>query len=478
MKRKNRFLAALLLSTVIYISGCGMTTTGNSTTQISSSDTTSSQDTSSTTTEISVSSETNTYMTDNDVSASSSTLLDTENMFTERDLEQEADLQSATSISLESEKDVTIDSEGVYVITGQVTDSTIIVDADSAKVQLVLDNVSITNEDAPAIYVKNADKVIITTTSTENTLTVTGSYSSDGNTNTDAVIFSKDDLVFNGVGTLTIFSTENGIAGKDDIKFTGGTYNITSVADAIEAKDSIRISDGSFTIRSEKDGLHSENSDDLSSGYVYISGGTFDIEVSADGIQATSVLMINGGTFNINAREGLEATYVQINDGNLTISASDDGINASSKSTNYDVVIEINGGNLNITMASGDTDALDANGSLYINGGTVDITAQFAFDFDNEAKLTGGTVTVNGEEVTEITNSMMMGGQRPFGGGNGQGFNGENPPQMPEGTDRPELPEGFDESTLPQKPEGFDGANPPQKPEGFDNSKNTRNGES
>ena len=66
-------------------------------------------------------------------------------------------------------------------------------------------------------------------------------------------------------------------------------------------------------------------------------------------------------------------------------------------------------------MGSGDTDALDANGSLTINGGTVDITAQFAFDFDTTGKLNGGTVTVNGEKVTEITESMQMGGG-PNGG--------------------------------------------------------------
>lgn len=54
-------------------------------------------------------------------------------------------------------------------------------------------------------------------------------------------------------------------------------------------------------------------------------------------------------------------------------------------------------------MGDGDTDALDANGSLIINGGTIDITAQFAFDYDTSAELNGGTVTVNEEQVTAIT---------------------------------------------------------------------------
>ena len=79
-------------------------------------------------------------------------------------------------------------------------------------------------------------------------------------------------------------------------------------------------------------------------------------------------------------------------------------------------------------MAQGDTDALDSNGNLLVSGGTIDITAQFAFDYDGTASFTGGTITVNGEQVTEITNSMMMGGGMGPGGemgGMGPGGMGE-----------------------------------------------------
>lgn len=347
--------------------------------------------------------------------------IDTSDLFTERDLAQEADLVGATYLSLESGKDVTITDEGVYVLVGDVEDVTVIVDAEAAKVQLVLDGVTITNTDWPAIYVKNADKVFVTTTEgTQSTLSVTGTFVADGETNTDAVIFSKDDLVLNGLGTLTVNSTDNGITSKDDLKITGGTYIINSTSDALEANDSIRIADGNISITTEKDGLHCENEDDDTLGYVYICGGTLNINASDDGIHATTYVQVDGGTLQLSGGEAIEGTYIQINGGDISVSAWDDGINASYKSNSIgDPTIDIRGGNLSITMAQGDTDALDSNGYLYVSGGTVDISAQFAFDFVYGSQFTGGTIYVNGEQVSEIAESMMMGGMGGPGGGMG-----------------------------------------------------------
>jgi hypothetical protein len=354
-------------------------------------------------------------------------LAEDESVFSDRDLEQEADLTDATEITLTSGEDVTISSEGVYHISGNAEGTTIIVEAaDTDKVQLVLDGVTITNTNAPAIYVKSADKVFVTITG-DNNLSVSGAFAEDGTTNVDAVIFSKDDLVLNGTGTLTVSSTANGITCKDDLKITGGTYEVTSTEDAFEANDSISISDGSFDIDSKKDAFHCEDSDDDTVGSIYIADGTFNIEAGDDGIQATTTLTIDGGTFDITAVEGLEATYIQINDGTINISASDDGINATQKSTAYDVLIEVNGGDITVVMGAGDTDGFDANGSIIINGGTIDVTCNSAFDFDNTATLNGGTVIINGEEVTEITNSMMGPGGMGGRGGMGGGFNGQMP---------------------------------------------------
>ena len=78
--------------------------------------------------------------------------------------------------------------------------------------------------------------------------------------------------------------------------------------------------------------------------------------------------------------------------------------------TGANIFIKVTGGDIKLEVGQGDTDALDSNGDLIVSGGSLDITAQFAFDFDGTAEYSGGNLTVNGETVTEITNSMMMGG--------------------------------------------------------------------
>ncbi|MCR5785359.1 MAG: carbohydrate-binding domain-containing protein [Eubacterium sp.] len=395
---KKSIIAVLAVSMITSLAACG---------------TTSSESTSEETT-----TETESETTDSETATATSTSAESDSdYFTDRDLEQTADLTDAEYITLSDGTDVEITEEGVYVISGSATDVTITVDCEdeNAKVQLVLDGASITNTDMPAIYVKAADKVFVTLADgTSSTLEVTGTYATDDEENFDAVIYAKDDLVLNGTGSLTIVSASgNGIAAKDDLKITGGTYDITASDSALDVNDLIAICDGDITINATNDGLHCEYSDDDTVGEIYISGGTFNITAGDDAIHAQTLITIDGGTFTINAAEGIEATYIIINDGTIDITASDDGINAASKSSAYTATIEVNGGEITISMSGNDTDAMDSNANIIINGGTIDITGDSAFDYDGTGELNGGTVTVNGEEITELTNSMMGG----MGGG-------------------------------------------------------------
>ena len=353
--------------------------------------------------------------------ATSNGAIDASDLFSNRDLRQTAELNGAETCTLSSGTDLTITSEGVYILQGSVENVTVYVDAgDEDKVQLVLNGLHVTNDSFPVIYVKNADKVFVTTAEdTDNALSVTGTFRADGSTNTDAVMFSRDDLVLNGLGSLSISSSDNGVSCKDVLKITGGVLTVRAQDHALEANDAIAIADGTVTLTAGKDGLHAKNEDDNREGWIYICGGTLNVNAADDGLHAVSVLQIDGGTLNVTAAEGMEATWVQINNGSITIQATDDGINGAKKSSAYTACVEINGGVLTVTMGQGDTDGIDSNSNLTITGGEININAQSPFDYDGTLTHTGGTITVNGTRTTQITNPFGGGPGGPAGGGRG-----------------------------------------------------------
>ena len=172
--------------------------------------------------------------------------------------------------------------------------------------------------------------------------------------------------------------------------------------------------------------VHVEDSDDDTTGWFYMNGGTLNITAGDDGIHATTTATIDDGKITASSAEGIEATYIKINGGTIDITASDDGINAAKKSSAYTTpTVEFNGGSTTINMGQGDTDGVDSNGNLYINGGTITVNAQSPFDYDGTAEKNGGTIIVNGTETDTIQNQMMGGGMR--GGMGGQdGFQQNN----------------------------------------------------
>ena len=316
---------------------------------------------------------------------------------------------------------VTVNGPGTYLVSGTLANGGIVVNADKQdKVQLVLNDVSISSDTGAAIYVAQADKVFVTLAEgTSSTLTNGGRFAQDADGEIDAVIYAKDDLTLNGSGSLTISSPAgHGIVGKDDVTVTGGSYAITSPDSAMTANDTLAVAGGSFQITTNKDGLHSENSDDDTLGAIYITGGSFVIRAGDDAVHAESLLQIDGGSLDLTAAEGLEATYIHINDGQINIFATDDGVNAARKSSAYTPTVEISGGTLTVTMGPGDTDGIDSNGNLIITGGTVNVTAASAFDYDGTASFTGGTVIINGQQVDTLPN-QMMGGRGGMMGGRG-----------------------------------------------------------
>ena len=368
--------------------------------------------------------------------AMSDAAIDITDMFTKRDLAGTYDESEAVKITLSGKTAacnssnvqiedgvVTIKAAGVYVLSGTLTDGTIVVDAgDDDKVQLVLDGVSITAVDYAAIYAKNADKVFVTLTEgAENSLTVSGDYVQTDDNNVDAVIFAKCDLTLNGTGSLTVKDTTgHGIVSKDDLVVTGGTYTIDSQDHCLNGKDSVRIADGTFNLSCDEDGIHAGN-DDQQDGYVYIEGGDINISVGDDAIHAEGLLIITGGDIDVSKScEGVEGYKILVTGGDIDVISGDDGFNAAGGSSgsgdnhdgfgdgpgmggvdmdaDNDAYILITGGTININ-ANGD--GIDSNGCIGITGGSVYVlgpsdNGNGAMDYGICAAITGGEIVAVG----------------------------------------------------------------------------------
>lgn len=404
---KRKVVLAFLLTGALVLSGCSKTNNSN---------------------------ETSSGSTSTDSSAQG---IDVSNMFSDRDKEIGYDEENSTVIKLSDDSTtcdsdavqisgntVTIIDEGTYILSGTLTDGMVIVDAeDTDKVQLVLDGVDITSAESAAIYVREADKVFITTASdSQNTLTNGGTYTAIDDNNIDAAIFSKSDLTLNGAGSLTITAKAgHGVVSKDDLVLTSRTYQIDAASHGLSGKDSVRIASGSYTIVSGKDGIHAENADDTSLGFVYLADGTFDITSDGDGISAGNWIQADGGVYTVKAGGGSE--NVQKSDGEWQFGPGQQ--TESTDTTEEDTVsmkaikaageLILKGGkysldsaddtihsNANITisdgeftLASGD-DGIHADSATTISGGTIDITESYEGIEGLSIDITGGETYVSG----------------------------------------------------------------------------------
>ena len=239
---------------------------------------------------------------------------DTNKSFSDRDLDGSWDESTAVYISLddfaglatgaayELNEDLYLIGAGTYVLSGTMENHSVIVDADRGKVQIVLDNASIINEDAAPVYIKDADKVFITLAEgSVNTLSLTGELNEEQTqAGVNAAVYSRDDLSINGEGTLYVNSTlYNGIRSSDDLVITGGYIVVNAGENGIVGHDSLRICGGTFGITAGKDGLKANNDTNEEKGYILITGGDFTITAANDGIQAETDLMVSGGTFAV-----------------------------------------------------------------------------------------------------------------------------------------------------------------------------------
>lgn len=321
----------------------------------------------------------------------------------------EIDWSNATETTLNLEKTTKITSSGVYRLTGEISNGYLEINTSGA-VKLILAGVNITNSTGPAIYVAEAKSLTVSTEEgTTNTLTDASTYQS-WDEDVCGALFSHDDLILEGSGTLIVNGNfEDGIVGKDDLKVSSGTIIINSKDDGLRGRDSVYIAGGNLTINSGGDAIKSNNTEEK--GYILIDDGALSLSADDDGVHAESLLEINGGTIDIKkSYEGLEAAKISINGGTIKVVSSDDGLNAaggndssSPNVMNYrtqsgDYSITINGGEIYVNSQG---DGIDSNGLLYLNGGTVVVdgpsnSANGALDAETGIIYNGGTAIAVG----------------------------------------------------------------------------------
>ncbi len=304
---------------------------------------------------------------------------------------------------------VTITSAGTYRLSGSFS-GRITVDAGKEdKIVLVLEGVTVTSSDGPALFVGSADKVFLNAAKgTVNTFAdaVNYTFTSSG-TNPDAAIFSREDLTLNGEGEICVTGNyKHGVVSKDDLVVHGVTLKVTSVKTGLDANDAVKIKDASVTVGSGTDGIRATLEGDSEKGYVYLENSAVTVTAGTDGVQAETVLKIASGVFTLKTGGGSANASTSSRWGGQNASNKDSD---SAKGLKAGVALWIDGGTFDVDSSD---DCVHSNGEIQITAGTLSLSSgDDGIHADSKLCVTGGEITVSKSyEGLESADVLLAGG--------------------------------------------------------------------
>ncbi|RZJ66926.1 MAG: carbohydrate-binding domain-containing protein [Flavobacterium sp.] len=286
-------------------------------------------------------------------------------------------------------------------------------------VNLVLNNLTLTNPSGAAFNITGAKTTnILLTSGTTNML-------SDGTASTkNGTITTDGPIVIANSGTLLVSALKkHGVNTSSTIAINGGTTTISSaVSDGFHSEGYTQTAGTATVTLSLGDGI------DAGNGAIAISGGTINVTSTAADVKGiktgTNTITITGGTINMTV-SGAQSKAISAK-GNISISngsfgitisgatvltAADSGFDPSySSAFKTDAQIIITGGTFNVNALSGADGgkAFSADGEINISGGN--FTVSTAGNGGSYTNTTGVADTFSTSGFTSDTNINISGG--------------------------------------------------------------------
>ena len=306
-----------------------------------------------------------------------------------------------------------IEQGGAYHVQGQASGQ-LVVDSKGSDVYLLLDGVTLSSPDGPAIYIQAASHAyIIAVEGTQSRLLDSPAYALPENVSEpNAAIFSKADLSIGGAGELIVTGQyADGIASKDSLTIEANIV-VTAVDDAIRGKDHVAVTGSTLRLNAGGDGIKSTNGEGSNRGWIQLQSSEIAIVSGADGIQAATFFTMDSGTLDITSGGGWDEAHRQQRPGPIPKrdrakqtsasaaaatapqSKTDDGESAGSGGKGVKArSIFIAGGRLNISARD---DALHAGERIIIDDGVLALLSNDdGIHCDDTLHISGGEVTIS-----------------------------------------------------------------------------------